>query len=476
MMQRSLDDALEEIELSEPGRKIAAFFDFDGTLIYGYSALVFAQDRILRRQVGAAEALRTLRLGIDYARGRAGYDELIKLAGATWKGMTPNEVEELGQRLFKDYISDRVYPEARALVAAHQRKGHTIAITTSATWFQVAPIAKALGIPDVVCQHLEVVDNIVTGNMAGASMWGPGKAAAARRFSDEHDVNFDGSFFYADGDEDTALMSEIGHPRPTNPGKHLAAVAEERGWPILRFASRGTPSIDVMARNITGVIAAAPIATTAAVLGLVRRSRREATNIVTSLVPDAVFGLAAVELVVDGAEHLAMHQPAIVVWNQRSRIDAFVIAKLLRRDCRIIVDRNLATDPVVGTIGRFLDLTFARNHADPDASTRANLSALLAEGTSIAFGLGTRTLPNDGDDARLRSSIPRLAAGAHVTIVPVVIHDSERLVTRRPPMVRPGRIRVSVLEPVVVEGSTRSDFETVAAQITSTIDAAAQAR
>ena len=36
---------------------------------------------------------------------------------------------------------------------------------------------------------------------------------------------------------------------------------------------------------------------------------------------------------------------------------------------------------------------------------------------------------------------------AEVPVLPIVLHDSERLVTRRPPVVRPGRMHVSVLAP-----------------------------
>jgi putative phosphoserine phosphatase / 1-acylglycerol-3-phosphate O-acyltransferase len=472
MMQRTLDEALDEIEQSEAGPKIAAFFDFDGTLIYGYSALVFAQDRIMSRQVGLAEALRTARLGIDYARGKAGYDDLIKLAGSTWKGKTTKDIEALGERLFKQHIADRVYPEARALVAAHRKRGHTIAITTSATWFQVAPIAKALGIPEVVCQHLEIVDDIVTGNMSGASMWGSGKARAARSFATEHDVNFDASFFYADGDEDAALMSEIGNPRPTNPGKHLAAVAEERGWPILRFEPRGTPSPDVIARNVTGMMMAGPIATGAALLGLARRSRREALNVTTSVVPDAMFGLAAVQLDIHGEHHLAT-TPSIVVWVQRSRIDAFVIAKLLRRNCTIIVERGLAADPVVGSIGRLFDVAFERNASDPDTALQHRAMEALAGGTTVAFGIGDlANLKSRNQSTTIRASITRLASQAGVSIIPIVIDGTDRLVTRRPPMIRPGIVRVEVLAPMTFECRTRADHEAAAEAITALMQAA----
>ena len=387
--------------------------------------------------------------------------------------MTPKMVEELGERLFKHHISDRVYPEAQALVAAHRRKGHTIAITTSATWFQVAPIAKALGIADVVCQQLEVIDGLVTGNMAGASMWGPGKARAAQSFADEHDVNFDASFFYADGDEDAALMAEIGNPRPTNPGKHLARVAEEHGWPVLRFEPRGTPSPDVIARNLTGMMVAGPIATGAALLGLARRSRREAINVTTSVVPDAMFGLASVHLDIAGEENLPT-EPAIVVWVQRSRIDAFVIAKVLRRNCNIIVDRGLAADPVVGSIGRLFNVAFERNASDPDAALRRRASEALSEGTTVAIGIGDlANLKSRNPSTSLRASITRLASQANVPIIPIIINGSDQLVTRRPPMIRPGTIRVEVLQPIRFEGTSRADYEAAAAAITELMQAAA---
>src|SRR5205823_256483 len=156
-----------------------------------------------------------------------------------------------------------------------------------------------------------------------------GKTIAARRFAFDHELDFGESFFYADGDEDLALMSEIGRPRPTNPGKRLTAEAIARDWPILRFASRGTPGLPVMARNVGGLLAAAPVATAAAAAGAVQRSRRHAANVATTLLPNVMLGLNAVRIEANGAEHLdQLHDgAAVVVARQRSRIDAFVVAK-----------------------------------------------------------------------------------------------------------------------------------------------------
>jgi putative phosphoserine phosphatase/1-acylglycerol-3-phosphate O-acyltransferase len=459
----TLDDALTEIASSPRGEHIGAFFDFDGTLIHGYSVYAFAQDRIVRRQVGALEAVRAARVGVEYALGRVGYDRLIGLAADAWRGRPTKELEALGERLFREVLADRVYPEARALVAAHRDRGHTVTITTSATYYQVAPIARALGIDHIVCQELEAVDGVLTGEVKLPTLWGPGKTMAARRFAFDHSLDFDASFFYADGDEDLALMSEIGRPRPTNPGKRLAAEAVTRGWPILRFASRGTPGWPVVARNVGGFLVAAPVTTTAAAAaGAWQRSRRHASNVATTLLPDIVLGLNAVHIDTTGEPNLdgLQNAPAVIVARQRSRIDAFVVAKLLRRDCRLVVDRALAQDPVLGTIGRLFDVEFAPGVDEPDAERLRHYRALLERGTSIVFLVGPIDRPDEAP--ALRSGPLRLAAGAAVPIVPLVVRDSDRLVTRRPPVVRPGTIHVEIGAPITANAA---DLESARAAV-----------
>ena len=61
-------------------------------------------------------------------------------------------------------------------------------------------------------------------------------------FAAKNGVDLSKSYFYADGDEDVALMYLVGNPRPTNPAGKLAAVAVKRGWPVLRFTSRSGSS------------------------------------------------------------------------------------------------------------------------------------------------------------------------------------------------------------------------------------------
>ena len=112
----------------------------------------------------------------------------------------------------------------REVVAAHQRKGHTVVLSTSASSFQVEPLAGHLGIENVLCNRLQVEDGVLTGEIEGPVIWGPGKEDAARSFADAEGVDMASSFFYADGDEDAALMRAR---RPALP--HESQEATGRG-------------------------------------------------------------------------------------------------------------------------------------------------------------------------------------------------------------------------------------------------------
>jgi putative phosphoserine phosphatase/1-acylglycerol-3-phosphate O-acyltransferase len=80
-----------------------------------------------------------------------------------------------------------------------------------------------------------------------------------KEFASENGVDLERSFAYANGDEDVAFLETVGNPRPLNPQKGLARVANEAGWPASQLAGRGRPGVmDVVrtAAALTGLGAA----------------------------------------------------------------------------------------------------------------------------------------------------------------------------------------------------------------------------
>ena len=67
----------------------------------------------------------------------------------------------------------------RDIVRAHQVRGHTVALSSSALTIHVDPVARFLGIAHVLCNHFEVDDRgVLTGGVITPIVWGPQKAAA----------------------------------------------------------------------------------------------------------------------------------------------------------------------------------------------------------------------------------------------------------------------------------------------------------
>lgn len=234
------EDPTAEIAASEPGPHCGAFFDLDGTVVDGFTAAAHASDRIRHRQAGIGEVLGVVEASMRYRLGRMRFEHLLTRAAGYLRGETLAELDDVCERIFVESVATRVFPAMREIVAAHQERGHTVVLSTSAVTIHANPVARFLEIDHVLCNHF-TVDSAgrLTGQIASPVVWGRNKASAAMNFCEVNQVDLQRSYFYADGDEDAALMMKVGNPRPVNPRPKLAALAAEHGWPVLRLVGTG---------------------------------------------------------------------------------------------------------------------------------------------------------------------------------------------------------------------------------------------
>jgi putative phosphoserine phosphatase/1-acylglycerol-3-phosphate O-acyltransferase len=439
--------------------RTAAIFDYDGTIIAGYSIVAFLAERMRRREFAAAELLRT---GISLAQrvlGRVDGRELIARAMHEWSGYPQAELETLGEQLFERELRDRIYPEIRALIGQHRRRGHAVLIATSATSFQVDAVARELGIEHVLCTRLEARDGILTGKSMGPILWGRAKADAVRDFALRHRLDLDRSYFYADGDEDVALMEQVGRPRPTNPGPGLEARARAKGWDVQRFERRGAPGPPAYLRNALATASVVPVTLGAMAMRSLTGDERQAANLLAAALPEIALGLGKVKLDVTGGENLWAARPAVFIWNHRSLFDAQIVARLVRRDFGAVVARELQSVPLIAAARRMLPITFV-DGADARAAIDAlgPATRLLEQGTSMIVAPEAIRRPGERL-APFKKGAFRMAMSAGVPIVPIVLRNIEDVVPRGGGALRPGTVDVAVLPPIAVTGWTRRDLD-----------------
>ena len=125
-----LPGSVAEVDASPEGPHVGAFFDLDGTLVAGFTVAAVTKDRLRHREVGASELLHMMQLALEYRLGRGQFDNVIEGAMRSAKGRLAEDVEELGERVFRQSVADLIYPEMRELVRAHQRRGHTVVLSS----------------------------------------------------------------------------------------------------------------------------------------------------------------------------------------------------------------------------------------------------------------------------------------------------------------------------------------------------------
>ncbi|WP_156748628.1 HAD-IB family hydrolase/lysophospholipid acyltransferase family protein [Mycobacterium sp. E3198] len=451
-----LPGSVAEIMASPPGPKIGAFFDLDGTLVAGFTAVILTQERLLRRDMGVGELLSMVQAGLSHTLGRIEFEDLIAKAAAALAGRLLDDLEEIGERLFVQRIESRIYPEMRELVRAHVARGHTVVLSSSALTIQVNPVARFLGISNMLTNKFETnEDGMLTGGVQKPILWGPGKAAAVQRFAAENGIDLKDSYFYADGDEDVALMYLVGNPRPTNPEGKMAAVAKRRGWPILRFDSRGSRlGLRRQIRTLAGFGSMFPVAAGAVGIGVLTRNRRRGVNFFTSTFSQLSLAITGVQLNVLGEENLNAQRPAVFIFNHRNQVDPVIAGALVRDNWIGVGKKELEKDPIMGTLGKLLDGVFI-DRDDPVAAveTMHAVEDRARKGLSIVIAPeGTRV--DTTEVGPFKKGPFRLAMAAGIPIVPIVIRNAEIVAARNSTVVNPGTVDVAVFPPISVRDWT----------------------
>jgi phosphoserine phosphatase len=231
------------------GANIAAWFDLDGTLLPEPS-LEQRFFNALRRSgaipfvnylLWAVESLRLLpsgRLAFRYANKRY-------LAGLN---------TDLAFELFDSLT---FFEGAIARVAWHARHFHQIVLLSgtlqplaqlAAAALQCELQARGLAIsPHVVATRLAEAHGHWTGRRASEAIYGAAKANEVVSLAQKQQWDLRQCHAYGNSPLDRDFLRAVGHGHAVNPGRKLAAIAQDQDWPIWRWhqqshlASRGTP-------------------------------------------------------------------------------------------------------------------------------------------------------------------------------------------------------------------------------------------
>jgi putative phosphoserine phosphatase/1-acylglycerol-3-phosphate O-acyltransferase len=445
----TLAQLLKDVEGSPEGPEIAAIFDFDGTVIAGFSAMVFIREQVRRGDLSPRQLVELSTAMTGFGLGNLGFSAMMAVNAQFMRGIEEATYEEIGEHLYQTKIARLIYPESRALIQAHLAKGHTVAVISSATPYQVKSAARELGIEHVLCTHLQVEDGRFTGRVVSPTCFGQGKVDAAESLAADTGADLDQSFFYSDSTDDLLLLERVGHPRALNPSNRLAGVARDRERPVARFGSRGRPTVSQWLRSVAATVSLVPSFAAGLPIYALTRSRRDSLNFSLSLFAETASALIGLRLQVKGEENLWAQRPAVFVFNHQSKADVVIMASLLRRDIAGVGKQEIRKMPVIGKVLEMggvvmIDRANARDAIEAMAPL---VQAMREDGKSVVLAPeGTRSV-----SPRLlpfKKGAFHLAMQAGVPMVPVVIHNAGDVAPKGDFVFRPATVVVEVLPPV----------------------------
>ena len=205
-------------------KKVAAFFDIDGTL-YRDSLMVEHFKKLIKYDIidpyhWHNHAKQTYH---DWDKRQGNYDDyLLEIAGIyinSLKGLSQNCIDFTSDQVIS-LKADRVYRYTRSQIKWHMDNGHIVIFISGSPDFLVKKMAKKYDVNDFIGSSYIFENNIFTGKVL--PMWdSESKDKAINNFVIKHDIDLGASYAYGDTNGDSSMLKKVGNPVAINPAKEL---------------------------------------------------------------------------------------------------------------------------------------------------------------------------------------------------------------------------------------------------------------
>lgn len=211
-----------------------AIFDLDNTLLNGDSDHSWGEFLV---QQGVVDA-EYYRAGNDrfYQQYQAGTMDINAFLAFALEPLSKHSMEQLDawhQQFMAATVQPMLLDKAFELLKYHKQQGHFLLIITATNAFVTRPIAKLLGVDDILATEPEIIDGRYTGKVSGTPCFREGKVTRLNQWLEETGHSLEGSYFYSDSQNDLPLLKAVSHPVAVDADESLTAYAKKQGWKII---------------------------------------------------------------------------------------------------------------------------------------------------------------------------------------------------------------------------------------------------
>ena len=211
-----------------------AIFDLDNTLLGGDSDYLWGKFLIDKSLVDPVLYEReNQRFYDEYKAGTLDIYDFLEFSLAPLSKHSLETLSDLHHEFMQSKINSIWLKKAEVLINKHRKNNDFLLIITATNHFVTAPIAKKLGVDDIIATMPEQKNNRYTGKVSGTPCFQDGKVKRLSEWLQKNNYSLEGSHFYSDSINDLPLLLKVTHPIAVDPDEQLKKYADEHDWPII---------------------------------------------------------------------------------------------------------------------------------------------------------------------------------------------------------------------------------------------------
>ncbi len=153
-------------------------------------------------------------------------------------GRTREEMEPLARENFEKYLRREIFPKAAQTIAAYRDQEVPVILLSGSNRIIVDPVAKYIGVTDVICTELQLVDGRFTGHIDGLFRIQEHKVSGVQQWCRSHRTDAGRVAFYGDSMSDVPVFEIVGMPYVVNPSEQLMLLALRNKWSVIAWDKR----------------------------------------------------------------------------------------------------------------------------------------------------------------------------------------------------------------------------------------------
>ena len=214
-----------------------ALFDLDNTLLTSDSDFEWSQFLIEKKVLDRKEyESRNLEFYEQYKSGTLNINQFLDFQLQPLSLYPRTQLDDWHNEFMAKKITSQIAPGAYKLINEHMLGGDLCIIITATNRFVTEPIARILGINNLIATEPGQENGEFTGQVSGTPCFREGKITRLEDWMDEHNLtwlSFLESWFYSDSLNDIPLLKKVTNPVAVDPDSTLEKYAKENNWPII---------------------------------------------------------------------------------------------------------------------------------------------------------------------------------------------------------------------------------------------------